>query len=393
LGISWSEHGPRQLALATAGMGAGAYLTIGVAALIPLIRQDLAISGPAIGALASTPWVTAALFSLPAAAVVDRIGAGISVSCAQLLIAAGASITALAPATPFLFLGAAVYGLGFGILNPATNVLSTSATSVSSRGLAMSVQQTGVTIAGAAAGLSLPGIAALTSWRVAVVVAIGLLCSVAWFGFRTRTTSDRRPLVLSDRTVDVRRRRLAVYGFVMSGTQLLILAYTAVYLVDGVGVSPQAAGVGLALVLCGATAGCLVWGTISDRSRGRLQVLQVTAAASGLMLLLLPFAPRPAIWPVLLVLGFCAASWNGMFLTVVAESAGPRGVGRAISFVFIFMYAGCVSLPPLFGFVVEGVSWRWFWLIAAGGALTSALSLQRMPRRRLPEGTGVPMAP
>jgi MFS family permease len=236
----------------------------------------------------------------------------------------------------------------------------------------MGIKQTGVTAGGALAGLTLPTVAALTNWRAAIAVTTVFLCAVAWWGMSTRTTNDRKPLVLRDPVTKVNRRGLAFYGFMMSGTQLLVFAYTAVFLVDHVSWSPQVAGVGLTVVLAAGTLGRVGWGAVSDRDGDRVRVLQIAASGSALAMLLLPFVSGFAIWLILLAVGLCTVGWNGAFLALVAESAGARGVGRATSSVYTFVYAGSIALPPLLGFVVTATSWRWFWLIAATGAALSA---------------------
>jgi MFS family permease len=379
--VTWRAQWLRELALATSAMTAGSYVSIGVAALVPFIRLDLPLSGPEIGALASTPWLTAAVFSLPAATFVDRVGPAIAAGCSQLVIAAGAVTIGLAPTIPVLFLGVALYGLGFGVLNPASSVLSTGTVSPRHRGLAMGIKHTGVSIGGSIAGLTLPGIAAVSSWRVAMVFTVVFLCAVAWWGISTRTTHDRRPLVLAGGVVEIERSRLAFFAFVMSGTQLVLFTYTAVYLVDEVRLSPQLAGIGLTVVLAAGMVGRLLWGAVSDRSGDRIRVLRLTAWGSALVLLLLPFAPGPVVWPALLAVGLGIIGWNGAFLALVAESAGARGVGRATSSVYTFVYGGSIALPPLFGFVFEATSWGWFWALAALGAGVSGLALRHPPVR------------
>src|SRR5437763_1756723 len=84
-----------------------------------------------------------------------RIGAGRALMLAQLGVAAGMAIAALAPGRWVFLAGAFVAGLGYGAVNPATNVLSTALVPRRRRALFLSVKQTGVTLGGLAAGLAL----------------------------------------------------------------------------------------------------------------------------------------------------------------------------------------------------------------------------------------------
>jgi predicted MFS family arabinose efflux permease len=364
-----------ELALATAGMVSTNYVMLGVAALVPLIRRDLAVDGTAVGALAATPFVTAAALSLPAGRLVERWGASRALGASQALAGGAAMTIAVAPSVLALFLGMALYGIAHGIVNPATSVLSAAAVSARHRAFAISVKQTGVTIGGALAGLTLPTVAAATSWRTAAVVAATAGCLVAAWGLATRPADARTPLLLTDRVVRIRRSRLAVYGFAMAGVQLSIFAYATVYLVDEVGVTPRRAGVGLAALLAAGSVGRIAWGLVSDRAHDRVVVLQVAAGASALALAAVPLARGELVWCVLLVIGVCSVGWNGAFHAVVVESAGADGVGRASSFALAFLYAGSIVLPPLLGGVMELGSWGWFWGLTAVGAGVSAAAL------------------
>ena len=98
------------------------------------------------------------------------------------------------------------------------------------------------------------------------------------------------------------------------------------------------------------------------------------------LLVLLPFVPRVLVWPLLLVIGLCATGWSGMFFAAVAESAGTRGVARASTSAFLANYLGSISLPPLFGVIVSGASWRWLWLAAALSAALAGATLVRPAR-------------
>jgi predicted MFS family arabinose efflux permease len=357
-------------------MASANFVMLGVAALIPLVRHDFAFSNPEIGAVVATPGLTAAIFGLPAARITDELGAGVAVAVSQLFVIAGSVAFALAPDVPVFFAGAGLVGVGYAVLNPATNVLSTGSISARRRGLAMSIKQTGVTVGGAVAGLTLPGIAGGLGWRGAIAIPSAVAAGVAAWGFAIRTRGRREPLVLSDRTIDLSPHRLGLYGFAMAGGQVAIFGYVTVYLVDRAGYSPAVAGIGLALAMTAGSVGRIAWGVVSDRSRDRVRLLQLISIGSALTLVVVPLAGSVATWVVLVLVGVFSAGWNGAFHAVVAESSGVRGVGRATSFALLFLYLGNVLVPPLLGFVIDHLSWSSFWFVEAAGAVVAAVLLR-----------------
>jgi MFS family permease len=366
-----------ELVLATCAMAASNLYMVGVASLIPLVRHDLPLGPVEIGAAAATPSFAALLSVRSASGLILRWGPGATIGVSQVVCAVGGAITAVAPNLEVFFAGMIVGGLGFGIVSPPANILSMGLISARHRGLAMSIKQTGVTLGGVVAGLLLPSIAVATSWRDALVVPIALSLAMAAWGFATRAHGSREPLVLAERTISLRRGRLGLYGFAMSGVQLTIFGYATVYLVDEVGFSPELAGVGFAVALAAGSVGRIGWGIVSDRARDRLRVLQLVSAGSMLVLSLFPFASSVTVWPLLVALGLCSIGWNGVFQAVVAESAGVAGIARATAYVLPFLFVGAIVVPPLLGFVVDRASWSWFWWAGALGAAVAALAFTR----------------
>ena len=73
-----------------------------------------------------------------------------------------------------------------------------------------------------------------------------------------------------------------------------------------------------------------------------------------------------ALWPVAALTGAALVSWNGAFHALVADRAGPGGIGRLSGEMMAVVFAGSVCLPPLLGFLSEELdSWTLLWAIAA----------------------------
>ena len=126
------------------------------------------------------------------------------------------------------------------------------------------------------------------------------------------------------------------------------------------------------------TVGRLLWAVISDRwfaSRRaaglRLNALLSIAGMAGLALL----PTGLLIWPCVALVGFANIGWNGVYMTLVAESAPSGEIGRVTGRSLRVVFAGAVVLPPLLGLVADRAGWTAGWLSACALAAVAAISM------------------
>src|SRR5437868_1469333 len=140
------------LGVGTAAMATSTFTTLGLGALGPDLRSSFHLTTFQVGLLPGLVFLGALIASVPAGHLTDRLGAGRTLTVSQLGVASGV-VVALAATGRWPFLaGVAIAGLGYGAVNPATNVLSTSLVPRRRRALFLSVKQTGVTLGGLIAG-------------------------------------------------------------------------------------------------------------------------------------------------------------------------------------------------------------------------------------------------
>ena len=166
----------------------------------------------------------------------------------MIALAGGAAVCALSPVSWLFFAGVALAGLGYGAVNPPTNVLADTR-AARRRGLSISVKQTGVPLGGIVAGLVVPAVSAHAGWRVALIVPIATCVVVAILSAllrRPATAPQRDPAPGHRDVVRLRVPRAFTFGFFMAGVQTSIFTFLAVYLVDMRSMSPSAAGAGVA---------------------------------------------------------------------------------------------------------------------------------------------------
>ena len=380
------------LAVSLVAMGTCTFTTLGLGALAPYLRASLHLSTFEIGALPALVFLGALMVSVGAGQLADRIGAGRALVGSQLVVALGVAIAALAVDRAMFLAGVGVAGLGYGAVNPATNVLSTSLVPRRRRGLFLSVKQAGVTLGGLVAGLVLPRLADAVGWRASLAVPVGLLLVSAsvglWVARRERAGWFDVPVAAaaSEHRVSVRVPGAAVtglFGFVSSGVQLSVAAYLTVYLVDTQHFSRPTAGLALSVAFGAACLGRISWGSLSDRlfSSHATTLLLTSAGSVAGIAVIGAGVSGAALWPVIAVVGFCSIGWNGVYMALIADRAGDVKLGRATGRGLMFLYGGVVLVPPLLGVLQDSArSWPAMWAVAAAAVLAVAVLLGLGPR-------------
>ena len=103
----------------------------------------------------------------------------------------------------------------------------------------------------------------------------------------------------------------------------------------------------------------MAWGAVSDRalSRGRKPLLLVLTAAclvGALGLFLVPQSASTGEVAGLAVLaGLTLIGYQGLWVTMVAESAGPARVGAATGLAVTFVTISIALSPPFYGLISD----------------------------------------
>lgn len=335
---------------------------------LPLFGMPLTQAGgvppEAVGQLASATSFGSMVFFLWGPALFIRLGPmrQLQIGC---LTAGLAMISALTGQWQLMLVSAFIIGLGYGPAAPAGSDLLMRVTPQRRRATIFSVKQAGVPLGGLAAGLLLPFVATLLGTAAALVtaalVAGGAVIGLALVrGKVDDSPPDRpRPTLSTLVTAPIRLiglllaapqlRLVTLAGLSLGVSQGIVFGFYPVFLSDHAGWGLAAAGAAFALLQGLGVPGRVAMGWLADRIGSPIRALAGLGVVSGLtMYLLATIGPgSPTIWVLALsaLAGITVVSWNGVFLTGLAETAPEGRVGEITAAGTFVLFAGYVLCP------------------------------------------------
>src|SRR5688572_1009166 len=330
------------LALVTLAHALGALSVLSVAPLAPFLLEALQLTRAQVGLFVPAVYLGGVLMALPAGWLTDRLGVRATLALGQLVIGGGVLLASAASGLGSCLAALVLAGFGFSVLNPSTGKAVIEWFPPRRRGVAMGIKQTGLTLGGLTAALTMPPLALHLGWRRALVSAGALsLVSALLIGVVYRTPAAlvaSRPAEwprIAELGMFFRRPGVVIVfvsGFALSIAQSSVLAYLALYTRETFVVTAVAAGQFLALAQVGGTASRLAWGAISDRFFGgrRRPGVMINALIGAVAYTLFAFGetlPSPLIVPLAIVAGAAAFGWVGLYFALVAEIGGARYAG------------------------------------------------------------------
>lgn len=357
--------------------------------LAPAAHGPIGVSAASVGIFTSITYLFAATAALTSAGPVARFGA-LRVSQACLLLAAAGMALAATGELPLVILGAALMGMGYGPVTPASAIILISSLPSRMRSLGFSIKQTGVPVAAGVGGLVLPALVVSTGWRVAALLVAGACVAIAiacqWLRPRMDTAlAGRAPPGSGSPLASLRLvvasaplRRLAIGSFIFAGIQMCVVTYLVVFLVGEGGFELASAGLAMTVAMAGGVLGRLGWGWVADNWISPSRTLALVSLLMGLssigFTLVGPAWPLAMVMVLAFVAGASAIAWNGVYLAEIAYRA-PEGMATAATAGTMFCtYAGVMLWPAVF-FAVHaasggyGAAFAMVGLLGLGGAL------------------------
>lgn len=330
--------------------------------IAPVAQETFDVPARNVGIYTSILYFGAAFSSLIAPHLITRFGA-LRTSQGTVVFAAAGLVALASGMIPLAILSALLIGFAYGPGNTASNRLLTTLTTPGKRSGVFSIKQTSVPIGGAIAGLAIPPLALAWNWQAAALAAavVCLVCAFVVQPWRTALDADRDPAhpvvprnpsaPMAAVWADAKLRALAVTGLVYSGMQYAFGAIMVAFLVERAGVGAVVAGLILSAAMIASVIFRLAWGYIADWTRADIVLGLVgflTAASVVTAIFVDPRWPIPALVALGCWFGAAGFSWNGVFLALVADTAGASDVATATSGAMTMVFIGSLSFPALF---------------------------------------------
>ncbi len=367
----------------------------GVLTLTGFIKHDLGLSAFATGLIVASFALGRIGGAYAAGLAADRLGEQRTLLVGGFATAGIVLIAAAAPLPVFVPL-LVLAGAAGASSTPAGGRLVLLAFPRNRRGFALGIRQTGIPIAGLVAAATLPWIAHVSSWRCALAAAAGVTALTALPLLTLRAAPPPpRPVT---RLPHVGRNRnllmLTAWGCLIVTGQYALVAFLALDLNQGAGFTLAEGSILVALANVAGIIGRVLWGLVSDHHDGGSRKLYLlTINVVGLLGALLLFAvPRSAPVAVLIaivaVAGLALIGYQGLWITMIAEVAGPERVGAATGFAITFVSGAIALSPPLYGLVADLTgTYRAIWLALAvilAVALVPATLVRESPPEAIP---------
>jgi MFS family permease len=367
----------------------------GLPTLNGFIKAELGVSA-AVAGLAVSSFAFGKIFgSYAAGLAADRLGERRVIVTGAITVGTLAAIAAALPDS-LIFVVLFVAGLAASTSTPAGGRLVLMAFPRERHGIALSLRQCGIPAGGLIAAALLPWLAHMWSWRWSLAVAGAITVATALpLVVHPVEQADEMEARASTGTESPARDRnirlLTIWGCLVVTGQYTILAFLALDLHQSAGLSLVSASLLVSLANATGIVGRIAWGAISDRalSRGRkplLLALNVSGLTAAVLLLATPrSAPVWVFVALAAIAGFALIGYQGLWITLLAEMAGPRRVGAATGFAVTFTQVAISLTPPVFGLIADVAgTYRAVW-----GALVCLLLLALVPafliRERPPE--------
>lgn len=360
-----------------------------VAPLAPIFQPELGLTKAQVGLFSSAAFAGAWGVLLIAGSLTDRFGVRRMMSLGQMVT--GGLVLCMSTVGSFLQAVAVMFaaGLGRGAAAPGVTKAIVDWFPPTARATALGLNQTAIPVAGIVTASTLPALALVAGWRASiaaigfVIVAGGVVTALLYRDAQQSAAAARRADIQSSLKVVIRNRNLWIVsgmGPLLAGVQFSLITYLALYFKEVVLVPliPEesarivAAGGYLAICHAGGIFARVFWGMVSDRVfRGRrIVVLAIVSALSGMMSLVVSSLgsghPAWLLSAIVFVYGATAMGWQGLYLVVAAETAGPGYAGTGVGLCMTGTQLGFVGGPPIFGLVLDVTgSYPSAWLLLA----------------------------
>lgn len=389
-------HDSRVLGLISLGHLLSHFYQLCFAPLILVWHQSFGASFVTLGAILTTFTLATGTAQMPAGMLVDRHGARAVLVGGLILSGAAFAGMALAPSVTWLFVLAAIGGIGNAVFHPADYAILNSSLNPNHMGKAFSLHTFAGNLGGALAPATLAYLIAMHDWRFAVAV-------VGIFGFIVAAILLLQGGILKDETdgasESTKQNAKTAFGwrenvaFMTAGPMMMLFLFfmTASMASGGIAAFSQVvnvkiqmidietAGTVLSAFLFAVTGGILAGGVAADKTtRHDIQAAFAFLGTALIFVLLALHVYSEMVLIGLFILAGFAQGFVRPARDMMVRTLSPKGTtGRAFAFASTGMSIGGAMAPIAFGILLDMDSpHAVYWLVAAFNliAITTVLS-------------------
>jgi predicted MFS family arabinose efflux permease len=371
--------------LATAAMTISMLQLYVLGALGPVLVHQLRLAQWQLGALVAADFAIAAALSVPAGAIVDRLGPRRTLVALFAVSAVALGTLAAARDGWWVLVAVLVGSAPQALSNPATNNVILARVPGRRRGSVTGWKQSGVQIGAFIAGLPLAWLASVTSWRAGVAALAVLAAGAALAAGRLRVPPTAASRSGTRASVSARVSLLAVFSVALGAGVSAVNTYLALYAHADLHLSDAVAGTLVAVLGVAGIAGRVLWSRRAGASADPATVLAFLPA--GAAVAALAWACSGDAVPVLawvgaVLIGLCGVAANAVSMVVVMRSVPIAVAGRAAALVSAGYFGGFALGPSVGGALVAAAGYRWLWTAVCAAFLAACAA------GRLVAGTG-----
>lgn len=389
----------RIIAVVGVAHGGSHFFQLTLPPLFPLLKVAFGVSYVELGLVMSAFYATSGFCQTVAGFVVDRFGAARVLTGGLFLLAIGAILASMAGSYAMLLPAAVLMGLGNSVFHPADYAILGHHVTPGRMARAFSIHTVGGTVGWALAPVLVATLAAVGSWRMAL-----LACGLIGLALAGMVALHRELLETpAHRTPEGVGASAALAGHLQVFTALPILLCFAFFALQSTSLVALQSFMPLALTklhdlplvaatasvtafMIGSAAGTMAGGVLADRSGRHGHIILGGLALSALVILLVGRVALPA--PLLLAAVALAGALSGLTTPsrdMLVRAAAPKGgSGKVFGFVYSGLDLGATLSPALIGSLLDAGRPGGVFAVAAALMALSILTALRVAPRPAP---------
>lgn len=354
----------RVIGLIGVAHGTSHVLQLALPPLFVFLRADFDVSYAALGAIMGLFYAASGVTQFAAGFAVDRFGARPVLLLGLAVLAGCTMLAGIAPSFAWLYVLAALMGVGNGVFHPADFAVLNARVHPSRLGHAFSTHGVGGSLGYAIAPAASYGLGSAFGWRTALVVmgvgGLVMLLALTLHGREIVTTGHRgKPVRGTISNADLFKQTpiLLCFAFfcIYNTGSISVQTFAPPALFAAYAVPLAVATSALTGYLVGSAAGIVAGGFLASATGRHERVAGIGLSVAALLIASFGLAalPAAALLPLFTLAGF-ALGMTGPSRDMIVRKATPPGAsGRTYGFVYSGLDIGATVAPVMAGLLLD----------------------------------------